>query len=186
MDATTNSTITASINTTTTTNSNNNSIAATCKAKSYERKTSRIILTNRLWKGHTSNVIAMANCIMLKLPGLHEKYVQLTKSQYINARAATRTTAITINATTSNTNTTTVTTITFTPNCMKVKFPRNFEGEVNWIRTHHLYAGLSKERDSYILGIVWCVKLKIIGLVVGDVELTKRKCFHLKCYWFYS
>ena len=33
--------------------------------------------------------------------------------------------------------------------------------------------------NSNILGTVWCVKLKLTGLVVRDVELTKRKNLHL-------
>jgi hypothetical protein len=69
----------------------------------------------------------MASYIKLKLSGLEERDVILTKTQYVNTTAATRTTDITINTTTNNTNTINVTTITTKPKGMKVKFSRNFE-----------------------------------------------------------
>jgi hypothetical protein len=37
---------------------------------------------------------------------------------------------------------------------------------------------LSKRRISNILGTTLSVKLKLTGLVVGDIELTKRACSH--------
>jgi len=36
----------------------------------------------------------------------------------------------------------------------------------------------SKGCNSNVLGTVWCVNLKLTGLVVRDVELTRRKYFH--------
>ena len=70
---------------------------------------------------YISNVITMANCIKLKLLGLDERDVQLTKRQYFNTTAATSTSAVTINAAT-------VTTITTTTKGMKVKFSEKFIG----------------------------------------------------------
>ena len=66
---------TAAINTvattvTTTTNTTTYSIAITCKVKSIKIKLSGSVWIYRLSKGHISNVIAMANCIKLKLLGL--------------------------------------------------------------------------------------------------------------------
>ena len=54
-----------------------------------------------LSKGHIDNVIATANCIKLKLPGLDERDDQLTKRQYVYTTAAASTCAIN---TTSSTN----------------------------------------------------------------------------------
>ena len=69
-----------------------------------------------------------ANCIQLKLPGLDERDVLLTKRQYVNITTVTSTTAVTISTITSNISTITMTTITTVPEGMKVKFSRNFEG----------------------------------------------------------
>ena len=69
-----------------------------------------------------SNVTTTANCIKLKLLGLDERDILLTKRQYVNTTAVTRTTAITINTSTSNANTTILTIITTMPNGMKVIF----------------------------------------------------------------
>ena len=41
----------------------------------------KAIRTYKLPKGHINSVIAMANCIKLKLPGLDERDVQLTACQ---------------------------------------------------------------------------------------------------------
>jgi hypothetical protein len=46
-----------------------------------------------------------------------------------------------------------------------------WEVELNWIMSSA--CRLSKGRISYILGTAWYVQLKLTGLVVGDVELTK-------------
>ena len=47
------------------------------------------------------------------------------------------------------------------------------EGELNHSTSSVCW--LSKRRNNNILGTVWRVKLKITGLVVRDVERTKRK-----------
>ena len=86
----------------------------------------------RLSKGHISNVIATANCIILKLLGLDERDPPLIKRQYVKTI-------------TSNISTTTVTTITTLPKGLTVKFSRNFEGgKMNGITTFRLYAGCQK------------------------------------------
>ena len=75
------------VNTTATaifTTANTASIATTCRAKSIGIKISRSIWTYRLSKRYISNVISMANHVRLKLPGLDERNVLLTKRQYIN------------------------------------------------------------------------------------------------------
>ena len=87
------------------------SIATTCKVKSIEMKISRSICTYTLSKGHSSNVVAMGNCMKLKLPGLDERDVLLTKRQIRNTAAASNTTAIQYYYIV----TTTVTTITTMP-----------------------------------------------------------------------
>ena len=69
----------------------------------------------------------MANCIKLKLPGLGERDVQLTKRQYANTNTTTSTTAITVNTSNSNNNATAMTTVTTTPKETKRNFSRNFE-----------------------------------------------------------
>jgi hypothetical protein len=112
----------------------------------------------------------------LKLPGLDQRDVQLTKRQYFNITAATSTRAITM--TTITTNNSTVTTITTKSKGIKVKFSGNFgrESELNHITPS--VCRLSKGDISNFLGTVWCVKLKLTGLVVGGVELTKRRYLH--------
>ena len=52
----------------------------------------------------------------------------------------------------------------------------NREGELNHI-TLSVFR-LPKGRNINILETVWCVKLKLTGLVVGDTEVTKRKYLH--------
>ena len=47
------------------------------------------------------------------------------------------------------------------------------EGELNQITPS--VCRLSKGSISYILGTIWCIKLKLTGLVVGDVELHERQ-----------
>jgi hypothetical protein len=64
------------------------------------------------------------------------------------------------------------------PKGMKVKFSRNFEGGDELNQNMPSMCRLSKGCSSNILGTVWCVKLKLIGLVERDVELTKRKYLH--------
>jgi hypothetical protein len=61
----------------------------------------------------------MADCIKLELPGLDERYVQLTKRQYINATASNST---------NTTNTNSVTTITTMTKGTKVKYSGNLRG----------------------------------------------------------
>ena len=97
------------------------------------------------------------------------------KSNTFNTAAATSTTAITFDTTTRNANTTTTTTITTLPKGRKVKFRGFFSGggELNHIAKHVCW--LSRGRSSNVLGTVWCLKLILTGLVVGDVVLTKRK-----------
>ena len=68
----------------------------------------------------------MASCIKLKLPGLDEQDVQLTKKQCINTTDATSNSAIAIITTTINA-ATTVTTINTMPKGMKVQFSGNFK-----------------------------------------------------------
>ena len=63
----------------------------------------------------------MPNYINLKLPGLDERHVLLTKKQYVNITA--------INTITRNINSTTVTTSTIMPKAIKVVFSRNMDGE---------------------------------------------------------
>ena len=101
----------------------------------------------------------------LKLLELDERDVLLIKRQYVN----------TIN---SNINATTVTSVTTMPKGMKVKFPRNFEGEGELNHNMPFVFMLSKGCNSNILGTVWCVKLKLTGPVVRDVEQIKSKCLH--------
>ena len=50
-------------------------------------KLSRSIQTFKLSKGHISSVITMANCIKLKLPGLYERNVLVTKREQVNDTA---------------------------------------------------------------------------------------------------
>ena len=64
------------------------------------------------------------------------------------------------------------------PKVMKVKFSRNLEGKDELNHNTVSLCRLSKGCNSNILGTVWCVKLKLTGLVVRDVELTKRKYLH--------
>ena len=59
---------------------------------------------------------------MLRLPGIDERDLQLTKWQYVNTTAATSTSVIIIRTATLITNATTVTTITTIPRRMKAKF----------------------------------------------------------------
>ena len=70
--------------------------------------------------------MAMANCIKLKLPGLDERDVRLTKRQ--RSMLLLLVVLPLFNTTSSNINTTTVTTITTLPKGMKETFSRNFEG----------------------------------------------------------
>ena len=79
---------------------------------------------------------------------------------------------------TSNFSITSVTTITTMPKGMKVKFSRNFEGEGELNHNAPSVCRLSKRCNRNILGTVWCVNLKLTGLVVTDVKLTKRKYYH--------
>ena len=64
------------------------------------------------------------------------------------------------------------------PKTTKVKFSRYFEGEDKLNQNTPSVCRLSKGCNSNILGTVWFVKLKLIGLFVKDVELTKRKYLH--------
>ena len=54
-------------------------------------------------------------------------------------------------------------------------FSRNFEEGRRENHNTPSVCRLSEGFNSNILGTVWCVKLKLTGLVVRDVELTKRK-----------
>ena len=64
------------------------------------------------------------------------------------------------------------------PKGMKVKFLRNFEGEgVNRITPRRLYEGYQKGVTEISQKSLMS-KLKLTGLVVRDVELTKRKYSH--------
>ena len=100
------------------------SIATTCKAKRVIIETSGSIWIYGLLKWFIGNVIAMVNCIKLKLLWLDKRVAQITKRQYVNATAATCTSPIALYATTSTTNasTHTVTAITTMPKDRKVKF----------------------------------------------------------------
>ena len=118
----------------------------------------------------------MANFIKLKLPGLDERDIPQTKRQQVNTTAVISTTAV--NTIASNINSTAVTTITAMPKGMKVKFSRNFEGEEELNQSTPSVCRLSDGCSSNILGTVWCVKLKLTGVVVRDVVLTKRKYLH--------
>ena len=75
---------------------------------------------------------------------------------------------------TSSINTTTLTTITTIPKGMKMKYSRNFQGDGILSHNTPSVCNLSKGPNVTILGTVWVVKLKLIRLVVGDVEPTKK------------
>ena len=79
------------------------------------------------------------------------------------------------NTITGNINATTVTTITTMPKGMKLKLSRDLKGEGELNHNAPSVCRLSKGCNNYILGTVWYVNLKLAGLVVRDVELTKRK-----------
>ena len=64
------------------------------------------------------------------------------------------------------------------PMGMKEKFSRIFEEDYELNQDRPSVCRLSKECNSNILGTVRRVKLKLTGLVVRDVELTKRKYLH--------
>ena len=55
-----------------------------------------------------------------------------------------------------------------------MKYSGNFEGGEGGLN-HNTpsVCRLSEGRISIIFGTAWCVKLKLVGLVVGDVEPTK-------------
>jgi hypothetical protein len=89
---------------------------------------------------------------------------------------------VTLDTTTSNSkylNTTSMTSITITPKGMKGIFSSFFFGGGGELNHNTLsVCRLSKGRYTNILRTVWFVKLKLTGLVVGDVELTKSKYLH--------
>ena len=81
-------------------------------------------------------------------------------------------------AITSNINTTTVITSTTMPKGMKGKISKKMRGKCEPNQNTSSVCRWSKECNSNILGTVWCVELKLTGLVVRNVELTKRKYLH--------
>ena len=75
--------------------------------------------------------------------------------------------------------TTAVTTITTMPKGVKVKFSENICENFSCTENNLPFVcRLSKGHLSNIPGTVSCVKLKLTIIVVGDVELTKRKYLH--------
>ena len=86
---------------------------------------------------------------------------QLNKRLYVNATAATSTSAITVSVTTSaaNANISTVTTISTMPKGMKLEFSRIIEGKGQLSQNTPSLGRLSKGRISNTLGKVWCAKL---------------------------
>ena len=55
---------------------------------------------------------------------------------------------------------------------------KKFWGEDELNQNTPSVSRLSKGCNSNILGTDWCVRLKLIGLVMRDVELAKRKYLH--------
>ena len=92
---------------------------------------------------------------------------------FVNDTTASSTSAFAVHTT--NNNTTTMTTITTITKDIKWTFLESIErdGELNQ-NTPFVWK-LSKGLIDNMLGTVWCLKLKLTGLVVGDVELTKRQ-----------
>ena len=82
------------------------------------------------------------------------------------------------NTITSSINNATVTNITTMPKDMKVKFSRNFEGEGERNHNTPSVCSLSKVCNSNVIETTWCVKLKLTGFVVRDVEQTNEKKLH--------
>jgi len=70
-----------------------------------------------------------------------------------------------------------VTTIRTMPRAMKGTFSVSFEGGPELTYKTSSVCRLSNGCNSNILGTVRCVKLKLTGLDVRDVELTKTKYF---------
>ena len=85
--------------------------------------------------------------------------------QYVNATACT-------NAT--------VTTITIMTKGMKVKFSGNIEGNGELNRNKlSVWAFLKGVSQQYLRNGIWYPKLKLTGLIVGEVELTQRQYLYL-------
>ena len=117
----------------------------------------------------------------------------LTKRQYVHTATNTNVTA------TFTTTTTTSIATTFKAKGIEIKISRGINKPVtkrtsamSWQFSRYFLGGgegelnhntppvcrLSKGCNTNILGTVWCVKLKLTGLVVRDFKLTTRKCFH--------